>query len=89
MESCIKALNPNGQLIIRDGIKEKKNRHKGTQFSEFLSTKVFNFNKVSESGLSFISSNLIYTFVKNNHLSIQEVDSTKLTSNITFILKKS
>jgi 1-acyl-sn-glycerol-3-phosphate acyltransferase len=89
LKSCIKALNPNGQLIIRDGIKEKKNRHKGTQFSEFLSTKVFNFNKVSESGLSFISSNLIYTFVKNNNLSIAEVDSTKLTSNITFILKKS
>lgn len=89
LESCIMALNPNGQLIIRDGIKEKKNRHKGTQFSEFLSTKVFNFNKVSESGLSFISSNLIYTFVKNNNLSIEEVDSTKLTSNITFILKKS
>lgn len=89
LDSCIKALNPKGQLIIRDGIKEKKNRHKGTQLSEFLSTKVFNFNKVSESGLSFISSNLIYNFVKINHLSIQEVDSTKLTSNITFILKKS
>ncbi len=40
-----------GMLVIRDGNKELEERHKGTRLTEFFSTRLFGFNKVTEKGV--------------------------------------
>lgn len=89
MKQCMDALNPGGVLIIRDGNKELEDRHKGTKLTEFFSTRLFGFNKVTEQGLSFLSGNTIRRLAKENALDCREIDDTKFTSNIIFVLSKS
>ena len=86
-ESCIQSLNPGGRLIIRDGLTDYEKRHKGTQLSEIMSTKLFGFNKTNNE-LHFISKEFIETIAAENHLHVQWMDDSKFTSNITVILQK-
>jgi len=84
---CVAALEPDGVLIIRDGVEELKERHKGTQLSELFSTKIFKFNK-TRNKLHFISRNMITAFAQENGLLLEVIDTTKRTSNLTFVLRK-
>ncbi len=86
--NCIHKLNENGILIIRDGVSELKKRHQGTRLTELFSTKLLRFNKTSEHGLHFISSEMIHAEAERHHVTVETVDNTKLTSNIIFILRK-
>lgn len=87
LERCVTALLPGGVLIIRDGVEELKERHKGTRLSELFSTKIFKFNK-TRNELHFISREMITVFAAAKNLSLEVIDTTKRTSNLTFVLRK-
>ncbi len=84
---CIKNLNPEGKIIIRDGNAEMKKKHKGTKLTEFFSTKLLKFNKTKYEKLHFTSKSEILETVKPYNFDVQIVDETKFTSNIVFVLK--
>ena len=90
ISNCIKNLNDNGMIIIRDANTKLKERHKGTRFTEIFSTKIFGFNKtMSESKeLFFVSSDDIFEMFKKHNMEVDIVDQTKLTSNVVYIIKK-
>ncbi len=90
ISNCIKNLNDDGMIIIRDANTKLKERHKGTKFTEIFSTKVFGFNKtISESKeLYFVSSDDILEMFKKHGMGVEIVDKTKLTSNVVYIIRR-
>ena len=87
VEKCIQHLNENGILIIRDGNKDLRARHFGTRYTEFISTTFSGFNKTSGNGLSFLSGNFIREIAAQQKVECTEIDQTKFTSNIIFVIK--
>jgi 1-acyl-sn-glycerol-3-phosphate acyltransferase len=87
IEKCIRHLNRNGILLIRDGNKDLKTRHAGTRFTEFISTTFSGFNKTTEDGLSFFSGNFIREIALQYNIECTEIDQAKYTSNIIFVIK--
>jgi 2-polyprenyl-3-methyl-5-hydroxy-6-metoxy-1,4-benzoquinol methylase len=87
LNKALDNLNPNGMILIRDGVKDLEKRHEKTKLTEYFSTKLFNFNK-TENELSFFSINTIEKFAANNCLQLKTVEQSKKTSNILFILTK-
>ena len=87
IEKCISNLNPGGIVIIRDGDKDKEEQHKKTRLTEFFSTRLFNFNKTKETGLSFLSGKMIREIAVEKRMHCSEIPDSKLTSNTIFILK--
>ncbi len=85
---CIRNLNDNGILIVRDGDADLGSRHKGTVLSEYFSTKAFKFNKTSDKPLSFFSSSKLREIAARNNASVEQIDNTRFTSNIIFVLRK-
>ena len=83
---CFSALNEHGVILLRDGNKDLTERHKGTKFTEFLSTKVFGFNKKTEDGLTFLSGEMIKELAVKYNMDCREIDDTKFTSNILFLI---
>lgn len=88
VEKCIHHLNPGGVVIIREGNTELSKRHQGTKITEYFSTKFFAFNKTTAKGLSFLSSTLIKEIAAEQQVAYSENDSSKFTSNIVYLLKK-
>ncbi len=88
IEKCIDKLNPGGIVIIRDGDKNKTSKHKRTELSEFLSTKIFKFNKTGNEGLSFLSGNFIREAAALHKMSCREIGDSTITSNTIFVLTK-
>ncbi len=87
---CIQNLNDGGMIIIRDANTNLKERHKGTKFSEFLSTKFIGFNKTKDNSkqLYFVSSDDIFGIFSKHNMEVEVIDKTKLTSNVVYIIKK-
>jgi uncharacterized protein len=85
---CINGLTENGTVIVRDGDSDLKERQKGTALTEFFSTKALGFNKTSGKGLSFFSSSRIKEIATKYGASVEQIDNTRYTSNVIFILKK-
>ena len=83
---CFNILNKNGLIFIREGEKSSKN-HVFTKLTEFLSTKVFKFNK-TKGKLNFITSQMISDLAIKYKLRKEEISHSKITSNKLFILKK-
>jgi uncharacterized protein len=88
IEKSIRHLLPGGNIIVREGNSDLKKRHKVTKLTELFSTRILGFNKTSGNGLSFLSGNLIKEIAKEKQLECIELDNTKFTSNIIFVLKK-
>ncbi|MBX2921131.1 MAG: 1-acyl-sn-glycerol-3-phosphate acyltransferase [Chitinophagaceae bacterium] len=88
IKQCADALNPGGILIVRDGNKDLEERHRGTRMTEFFSTRFTGFNKVTNEGLSFLSGSTIHNLAKECQLECREIDDTRFTSNIIFVLSK-
>lgn len=86
VESCIKKLNDNGLIVIRDANKDLKKRHFGTRITELLSTNI-GFNK-TKFKLEFVSRSMIERISVNNNVSLEVIDNTKHTSNLIYILRK-
>ncbi|HEY9006250.1 MAG TPA: 1-acyl-sn-glycerol-3-phosphate acyltransferase [Ohtaekwangia sp.] len=87
LTKCFKALNPGGMIIIRDGDADLRERHKGTQLTEFFSIRVMKFNK-SENALNFISGKKLRQLAADYGMKVDEVDVTKFTSNVIFVIRK-
>ena len=83
---CIENLNSGGIILLRDADSSLKGRHWGTRYTEFISTNI-GFNK-TKNKLEFVSSNFIFDVLKKYNLNYEKIDNTKLTSNITYIIKK-
>jgi 1-acyl-sn-glycerol-3-phosphate acyltransferase len=83
---CIDALNPGGILLVREGNADLKERHKGTQLTEFFSVKLLKFNK-STQALNFLSGARIKQLAKRKGMSIEVDDNTKFTSNVIFVIR--
>lgn len=88
LERCIQNLLPRGILVIRDGDRDMKEKHKGTELTELFSTRILNFNKTKSTGLSFISGKEISDAAKEHNMDFSRIDETKYTSNVIFVLKK-
>jgi 1-acyl-sn-glycerol-3-phosphate acyltransferase len=88
IEKCIDHLNPGGIVIIRDGNKDAARKHKGTELTEFFSTRLLSFNKTADNGLSFLSANSIREIAMAKNMGCMEIDNSKFTSNMVFVLKK-
>lgn len=90
INKCVENLNDNGMIVIRDANTNLKKRHKGTAFSEFMSTKIIGFNKTKDESkeLYFISSDEIFEMFKKHNMEVEIVDQTKLTSNVVYIIRK-
>jgi 1-acyl-sn-glycerol-3-phosphate acyltransferase len=88
MEKCISSLNPGGLLIIRDGDADKAAQHKKTRLTEFFSTRLLNFNKTKETGLSFLSGTMIRSLAAEKNMPCSEMPDSKHTSNTIFVLGK-
>jgi 1-acyl-sn-glycerol-3-phosphate acyltransferase len=83
---CIRNLNPGGMILLRDADKDLEKRHWGTRYTEFFSTN-FGFNKATNK-LEFVSSAFITDIITRNNMCMERIDNTKLTSNITYIIKQ-
>ncbi len=81
-------LNPGAKLIIREGNTEIRDRHRGTELSEFFSTRVFGFNKTSAYGLSFLSGATIHALAAEKGYTCEEIEASQRTSNTVFVLQK-
>lgn len=88
IKNCVEKLNPGGVLVIRDADKDIETRQKGTWYTEFMSTKVFGFNKTKSDGLHFVSGTLIKNAIAAYpQLKLEVIDNTKLTSNIIYVAR--
>ncbi|MFA7274752.1 MAG: 1-acyl-sn-glycerol-3-phosphate acyltransferase [Crocinitomicaceae bacterium] len=87
LQKSIDQLNANGILLLRDGLQDNEKSHKMTKFTEFLSTKVFGFNK-SENPMEFISIVDIREFAEKNNLELEITKHSNTTSNVLFTLQK-
>jgi 2-polyprenyl-3-methyl-5-hydroxy-6-metoxy-1,4-benzoquinol methylase len=84
---CFKALPPGGMLIVRDGDADLRERHQGTRLTEFFSVRAMGFNK-STNTLTFMSGTRLRALVAEYGLTLSTVDTTKLTSNVIFVIRK-
>ena len=82
----MQCLNDGGMILLRDADKDLEKRHLGTRYTEFFSTN-FGFNKAAHK-LEFVSSTFIANVVQENNMKLERIDNTKLTSNITYIIKQ-
>ncbi|MBL7767052.1 MAG: MMPL family transporter [Chitinophagaceae bacterium] len=87
MDHCLQHLKPEGKLIIRDGIADYKNKHKGTVLSEFFSTRMFKFNK-TENELHFLTLANLNLFAEKHNLVQTRIDETRFTSNLVTVFTK-
>lgn len=87
LTNCVDALQPNGLLIIRDGVTEKVRKQKTTAITEVFSTQIFRFNKKTNE-LHFLSRAGIEEFAARNGMQARVVDAAKMTSNVMFVLSR-
>lgn len=87
IRKSIDALLPGGRLIIREGNADLKDRHQGTQLTEFFSVKLLKFNK-SVNDLHFISGETVKALAFDRECTLEVIDDTKFTSNVIFVIGK-
>jgi len=87
LEACLKVLEPDGVLILRDGMVELDKRQQRTVFTEILSTRVFHFNRTSNQ-LHFLSRTWLNDFAIQHKLALVQIDDSRMTSNQSFMLRK-
>lgn len=88
LHRCIQQLEPGGVIIVRDGDADLGKRHEGTRLTEFFSTRLLGFNKTKQR-LSFFSSSRLRELVQKMGASMEQIDNTKFTSNVIFVIRKS
>lgn len=86
---CAARLKTGGVILIREGNRDMRNRHRRTRFTEFLSTRIIKFNKTDPAGeLHFTSAKIISDFAAISGLNIEVIDHSRFTSNQLFVLRK-
>jgi 1-acyl-sn-glycerol-3-phosphate acyltransferase len=87
LEKCYAALADDGVLIIRDGVRELAGRHRNTRFSEYLSTRLLQFNK-TQNELHFLKKSDLLQWANTHFMDCEILDHSKKTSNLIFIFRK-
>lgn len=87
LRDTVNSLSDDGLIFIRDGITDLNERHNMTKRTEKYSTKIINFNKVTND-LSFFSSKDIFNFAEEQGISCEMIEQSTKTSNVLFILRK-
>lgn len=87
VEKCISRLRTGGVLMIRDADKDMTRKHMGTRYTEWFSTRLYGFNKTTGEGLSFFSGSLIRDIAEAREMSCMQIDKTKLTSNMIYVIR--
>lgn len=87
---CFENLNDGGILIIRDANAEMEEKHQRTRITEFLSTRIFRFNKTQDETkrLYFITKEILVQFLKDEPAEIEILDNTKYLSNLVYLIRK-
>lgn len=87
IEQSVAHLNSGGKIIIRDADTDMKEKHKGTQLSEWQSTKVFGFNKTKNNSkqLYFGSAKERKELLERLGLKVELIDRTKMNSNVVLV----
>src|SRR5690606_18192045 len=67
LENCLKGLNENGILFVRDGIADDPDHHKNTERTEVLSTQIVRFNKTM-GDLHFFTSTFMKDFAEKHKI---------------------
>jgi 1-acyl-sn-glycerol-3-phosphate acyltransferase len=80
-------LNPDGEIIIKDGDLAKSQNHKMTKLSELFSNYLgFNFSKHNQ--LYFFDEKYIEKLAASLGFSVEVIDTSRTTSNTIWLLKK-
>jgi 2-polyprenyl-3-methyl-5-hydroxy-6-metoxy-1,4-benzoquinol methylase len=87
LDRCISLLHPGGRIIIRDADRDLNQRHRGTRYTEFFSTRS-GFNKSDRHRLYFFSGSKVRELADRNGLKLEVIDNTHLTSNVMYVLQK-
>lgn len=85
---AVSALNRDGKLLIREGIRDLSGQHKKTEKTEKYSTKIFKFNKTSEDELYFLSMEDLERNCEKHQLKMEIVEEAGNTSNTLFLLER-
>jgi 1-acyl-sn-glycerol-3-phosphate acyltransferase len=88
LERCVQGLAPRGVLIVREGLSDAGNRHRGTLVSEWLSIRVMGFNRTGGKKLNYVSSAKFSDLARAHGLQLSVIDNAKFTSNIIFVMRK-
>ena len=88
LQKCADSLTARGVLLVRDGFTELATRHRGTELTEWFSTRFCKFNKTADGGLSFLSEDVITDFAARNDFEVRMLDQTRYTSNLIFVCTK-
>ena len=80
-------INRDGLIIIRDGISDFKKSHKKTRLKEYLSTKIFNFNK-SVNEMNIMTLEEVEKISKACNLSFEICTDTRRLSNVIIVFRK-
>ncbi len=78
---------PGGIIIVRDGDNHPGKKHAVTRLTEFLSTRVFKFNK-REHKLAFFAADELIKLGENLGFIPSIIDQQKWTSNLVIVFKK-
>jgi uncharacterized protein len=86
IQNCMNSLRTGGVLLIRDGDRDLKKKHKRTEWTEFFSTRFFAFNKTAGYPLQFLSGHTIRELASRHHMECRAMDPSDLTSNLLFVI---
>jgi uncharacterized protein len=84
---CIEKLNSGGSILIREGDASLKAKHKGTKFTEFVSTNV-GFNKANYKDLEFLNREMLLDIANQYGLFLEIIEDKKYSSNVLFVIHK-
>ncbi|HSG67332.1 MAG TPA: 1-acyl-sn-glycerol-3-phosphate acyltransferase, partial [Bacteroidales bacterium] len=86
---CVNNLKDDGVIMIRDADASMHKKHKGTRFSELLSTRS-GFNKTWENRkkMFFLPRERYLQIFAQNNLEVTTIDESRITSNLIYILRK-
>jgi len=90
IKNAVAHLNKGGMIIIRDADTQLNKKHRGTRFSEWQSTKLFNFNKTQDNSkqLYFGSAADRISLLESLGLKVELIDHTKMNSNVVLVARK-
>jgi len=86
LQKCMNAFQGNGILLIRDGNRDLKKKHKRTRLTEIFSTRILAFNKTAGHPLHFISGKSIQEMAQRHGMDCRSMDQSVHTSNQLFVI---
>lgn len=87
LDKICSLLNPGGVFVFRDGLADESGRIRGTQLSEYFSTRLFRFNKTTQK-LHYVTPDVLQRFAQRHQLSMDIIEQGRVTSNTLIVFRK-